>query len=271
VIETQTLNAATNPALVNKLVAEATKETKQQEKAAIAPPSETVVTLPGGYVTLDGEVITEVEVRELNGRDEEAIARASSSGKVLTTILNRGTVRIGEMDATEEVLDQMYAGDRDAVLLGIYRATFGNEAILDAYCSGCDAYKDLTVDILEDIPMKKLDDPIGSSRFSVKGKKHEYTCAIPTGKTQKELLANGDKTIAELTTILLAGTVREINGRSVLSRNQIQEIGLADRRLIATAVDERSFGPVVNRVEAPCPDCGGKVVAPISLGTLFRF
>lgn len=269
--ETNVVNAADNPALANKLVSEATKETKKQEKATIVAPSETVVTLPGGYVTLDGEVITEVEVRELNGKDEEAIARSTSAGKVLTTILNRGTVRLGELEATEESLDQMLAGDRDAVLLGIYVATFGPEAELDAYCSGCEDYKSVLINVNEDIETVKLDDPIEARKFMVSGKKHEYSCVLPTGKTQKELLLNGDKTMAELTTVLLSGVVRAIDGRSIISRNQIQEIGLADRRIIADEIAKRTFGPVVDKVEAECPDCGGKVVTPISIGTLFRF
>lgn len=269
--ETNVVNAAENPALANKLVNEATKEVKKQEVAAIEFPSESVVTLPGGHVTLEGEVITEAEVRELTGKDEEIIARSGSAGKVLTTILNRGTVRIGELDATEELLDQLLAGDRDALLIGIYNATFGSEAEIGAYCNGCEDYKSLLVDVTTDIAVKKLDDPIESRRFTVKGKKNTYTCALPNGKTQKELLLNGDKTLSELTTILLAGTVREINGRSVLNRAQIQDIGIADRRIIAEAINERTFGPVVDEVEAECPDCGGKVVAPISIGTLFRF
>lgn len=269
--EANLLNAADNPNLANQLAKEATKETKKVEKASVVPPSEVVVTLPGGFITITGEVITEAEVRELNGKDEEAIARAQDSGKMLSTILTRGTVRIGEDEATEAVLDQLLAGDRDYLLLGIYRATFGDEAEIAAYCKGCDEYKDLTVDILEDIEVEKLQDPIGDRRFEVKGKRNVYSCALPTGKTQKELMANEDKTLAELTTVLLAGCVREVNGKSILTRHQIQEIGLADRRSIADAIAQKSFGPVVNEVTADCPSCGGKVVAPISIGTLFRF
>lgn len=268
---TKTINAAENPALANQLAAEATKPSKTQEKAEIVFPSELVVTLPGGFVTLAGEVITEAEVRELNGKDEEAISRSNTPGKVLTTILSRGVARLGDMEATEDVLDQLLAGDRDYLLLSIYRATFGDEADIDAYCNGCEDYKTLTVDVEEDVEVEPLEDPINGRRFDVKTKKHTYTCVLPTGKTQKELLTGENKTIAELTTILLAGTVRAIDGKAVLGRNQIQEIGVADRRAIADELSKKTFGPVINEVSAECPDCGGEVVAPINLGTLFRF
>lgn len=266
---TETINAAENPELANKLTEEENKQAKQKPKAEIVTPRDNVVTLPGGYVTPTGEVITEAEVRELTGKDEEAIARSDNAGKVLNGILTRGTVRIGDIDATEDVLDQLFTGDRDYLLLSIYRATFGDTAITDGYCQGCNDYKTLEVDTTTDIKVDKLDDPIGDRRFQVKGKK-TYDCVIPMGKTQKELLLNGDKTLAELTTILLAGTVRAIDGNSVMGRAQIQEIGLSDRRLIADEVNKKTFGPVVDKVEAECPDCGGKVVSPISIGSLFR-
>lgn len=266
---TETINAAENPELANKLAEEENKQAKQKPKADIVTPRDNVVTLPGGYVTPTGEVITEAEVRELTGKDEEAISRSDNAGKVLNGILTRGTVRIGDIDATEEVLDQLFTGDRDYLLLSIFRATFGDTTETDGYCQGCQEYKTLEVDTTTDIKVEKLEDPIGDRRFQVKGK-HTYDCVIPTGKTQKELLMNGDKTMAELTTILLSGTVRSIDGSSVLGRAQIQEIGLADRRLIAEEVNKKTFGPVVDKVEAICPDCGGKVVSPISIGSLFR-
>lgn len=271
-MSTQTINAAENPALANSLLEQAQKETAPAvEEAIVVPPSDSVVTLPGGYVNSAGEVITEVEVKELNGRDEEAIAKATNIGRVISAILSRGTVRVGEEPVTEEILEQMYAGDRDAVLLGIYKATFGPTADLAAFCTGCKDYKSLQVNVDDDIRVVKLADPIGSRRFTVKGKKDEYTLVLPTGKTQKELLINSDKTMAELTTMLLEGTIREINNRPVFSTSQIQEIGVADRRKISDALSKKAFGPVFDEVTAACPDCGGEVAAPINVGTLFQF
>jgi hypothetical protein len=271
-VTTRTLNAAENPALANQLVQKMSQETApEKERALITSPSETVVTLPGGFFNSLGEVTREAEVRELNGRDEEAIAKSNTLGKVLSTILSRGTVRVGDQPASEEILDQMFAGDRDALLLGIYKATFGPTANLTAFCSGCKDYKTLQIDVDDDIKVKKLTDPIGDRRFTVTTKKHDYTVVLPSGKVQKELTMNADKTIAELTTLLLEGTVIEIDGSSVLSRTQIQNIGVADRREIAQALDKRAFGPVLNEVKAACPECSGEVVAPVNIGTLFRF
>jgi hypothetical protein len=271
-VSSKTINAAENPALANQLIAQMDSTSEpEKELALLVPPSDTRVNLPGGYVNLVGEVVTEAEVRELNGRDEEAISRATTVGKVLNTILLRGTVRVGEEPASEEILDQMFAGDRDAILLGIYRATFGSTADVASFCNGCKEYKTIRVDIDEDIKVRKLNDPIVDRRFTVTTKKHVYTLNLPSGKVQKELTMNSDKTLSELTTILLEGTISEIDGERVLTRAQIQEIGVADRRAIADALNERTFGPILDDVKATCPECGGEVVAPINLGTLFRF
>ena len=88
---TKTISAAANPALANNLINSALAEAPVQQEVKITPPSDTVVTLPGGYLTATGEIITEAEVRELNGSDEEAIARTANIGKAILTILHRGT------------------------------------------------------------------------------------------------------------------------------------------------------------------------------------
>ena len=121
---TKTISAANNPALANKMIKDALEKPEQVE-IRITSPSDNVVTLPGGYINATGEVITEAEVRELNGRDEEEISKASSLGKVLLAILKRGTVRVGDEQVTEDLLDRLLSGDRDMLLLGIFKATFG--------------------------------------------------------------------------------------------------------------------------------------------------
>ena len=268
---TKTISAAANPALVNKAAQDLLAEKPEQVEVRITPPSDTVVTLPGGYINAAGEVVTEAEVRELNGKDEEEISKASTLGKALMTILKRGTVRVGDEKATDQLLDNLLSGDRDMLLLGIFIATFGNVAHMSAYCPTCVESKDVDVEIDKDIKIKVLTDPINDRQFTVKGKKAEYTVILPTGITQKELLTSGDKTIAELNTLLLENTVVKINESPVLSKMQIQNLGMVDRRTLVDAINERISGPQFNDLVLDCPDCEGEVKVPISLGTLFRF
>lgn len=270
-MENNTINAANNPGLANKLIQDAmVEETVPQEPAKIKSPSEVVVHLPGGYISPNGEVYRTAEVRELNGRDEEAIVKANTWAKAMLTVLNRATVKVGEVAASEQVLDNILAADRDAIMLGIYRATFGDEIELGAACSGCNDVKTVAVDLTEDVKIKVLVDPLEDRIFKVSGKNTEYTVKLPEGKVQRELAGSSDKTTSEMDTILLEYCVMEINGKPVLGKSQVQLIGLSDRRKILEAILDKNPGPQFDDITTTCPDCGGEVVVPINIGALFR-
>jgi hypothetical protein len=266
-----TISAAENATLANDLIEQALAEPQETaENIDIILPSDTSVDLPGGYITFAGEVVKTAEVRELTGKDEEAMARALTMGRVLNIILSRAVVSIGDEPATEEMLDDMFAGDRDALLLGIYKATFGNPAKIDAYCEGCDDFKLVEVDLDNEIKVKTLSDPIGDRTFTVEGLKGSYTVAIPTGRCQRELNNAAEKTIVELQSILLEFCVKGIDGKKVLNPATVKNIGLADRRTIANELAKRNIGPQLENLTTTCPDCESEVVVPVNLGTLFR-
>jgi hypothetical protein len=268
-LTTNTVKAQDNPDLVNSLVAQALAEPEKKKKeVVVTPPSDVYVTLPGGYITPTGETVNTVEVRELNGKDEEAIARATNLGKALLSILYRGTVRVGEEPATEAIVDQLLAGDRDAIMLGIYKATFGQNAEVSGFCNSCSEFKPVIVNIDEDIKIKPL---IEDRTFAVECRVGDVIVTLPTGHVQKELVNNSEKTISELTTILLEQCVTKINGKPVIGKAQIQNLGINDRKKIGEAINEHAIGPVFEEISVTCPDCEGEVKVPINLGNLFRF
>lgn len=266
-----TINAADNPQLVNNLVEQTLNEKPKLVEPTILAPSDTTVDLPGGLVLPTGEVIRTAEVRELNGRDEEAISKAPSIGKAIMTLVDRGTVKLGDLPADEKLLYNLLLGDRDALLLGIYKATFGPTAEIPAYCGGCNDYKTANVDLNLDIESRVLPDPANQTVFTVEGKKGEIVVKLPTGKVQKELLENADKSAAELSTIILEKCIISINGAPVVSKGQVQNLSIVDRRKVLEEIDDRAPGPKLQDLTVDCPDCGGKVGVPISFGTLFRF
>lgn len=265
----KTISAAANPALANKMLSDVVEEKPQQKEIKITSPSNNVVTLPGGYITATGEVIDEAEVRELTGADEEAIAKAPNVGRALLTILQRGTVRIGEERADDKVLDGILSADRDVLLLAIFKATFGNTTVIPVYIDG--EMKEVEVDLDADIPIKTLSDKVNDRYFTVKGKKNLYTVQLPTGKTHREMIKNSEKSSAELTTLMLEGTVTEINGTPVLSKSQVQTLGIQDRKIIIDEINKRLPGPQFDNVTVTDPDTGKEVRVPVNFGTLFRF
>jgi hypothetical protein len=267
---TETIKAIDNPDLANKLLEKALAE-EPAPQIEITPPSDTTVTLPGGLVTFAGEVLRTAEVRELNGRDEEIMSKISSPTKLFSTVLSRAVVSVGDKPVTEAILDDLLLGDRDALLIAIYKATFGKNFEVDAVCNGCNAIKTIGVDLDTDIPVSVLADPASERKFLVKGRKHEYLVLLPTGVTQKEMSNKPDATSAELGSIILENTVLEIDGRPVVSKTQVQNLGIADRQAILNEMVKRNPGPKFNVISVTCPDCESEVQVPISLGTMFQF
>ena len=268
---TKTISAAANPALANNLIKDALAEKPVQKETEVITPLDTVVTLPCGYLTPEGDVITEAEVKELTGKDEEAISRATTTGKALLTTLNRGVVRIGNKKATEELLDQLLTGDRDFLLLAILRVTFGKTVSSSAFCNTCNEFKDATIDLDKDIKIKVMTDPIQERVFTIQGKSQEITAQLPNGKAQKELINNSDKTTSELNSILLENTVMKIGNSPVVSKLQVQSLGILDRRKLVDEINNRIAGPKFEDLKVNCPDCESEVQVPINLGNLFRF
>lgn len=265
----QTLRATDDVNKANNLIAQVLNEPQVVEAPKIIAPTDILVDLPGGTI-IDGEVVKTAVVRELNGKDEEAIIRADNSAKMFAIVVNRATVSLGSTKATDELLDRLLVGDRDALLIGIYRATFGDTAELSGYCDGCSEFKTVEINVIEDIKFKVLPDARETS-FFVKGKNKEFLVNLPTGITQKKILANSEATMAETLTTLLEQTVTQIDGKPVFSKSQIQALGIVDRRAIADEIADRNPGPQFDPVKVTCPDCESEVQVPISLGSLFRF
>lgn len=268
----KTISAAVNPALANQILNNALNE--EQPKAFIEPtiiaPSDNMVELPGGYINDAGEVIRTAEVREINGRDEEAISRATTPAKALLTILQRCTVKIGDEKVTEKLLDNLLSGDRDTLLLAILKVTFGSTPKVLSYCAGCEEVKEVLVDINTDIKFKMLTNPAEEAVFTVEGKAGDIVVKLPNGVAQKALINNSDKTAAELATVLLENTVISIAGSPVLSKLQVQNLSVVDRRNVIDAINEKNFGPQFEVMKTKCPDCEGEVSVPVTLDSLFR-
>jgi hypothetical protein len=266
-----TINAAANPALANQLLNQALTEVPQEITPEIISPSDTSVDLPGGYINAAGEVIRTVEVRELNGKDEEAISKAPTLGKALMTILQRGTVKVGDQKVDDKILDTMLIGDRDSILLGILKATFGPKIEIQSYCSGCNDFKSVEINVNDDIKVKVLNNPEEDRVFTVQGKNTEYVVQLPNGNVQKAMIDNMDKTSAELSTLVLEGTLVRRGNSPVISKNQVQNLSLVDRRTLIEELNKRAVGPQFDDLTIKCTDCEGEVLVPINLGTLFQF
>lgn len=270
------IDAAANPAqaqqMINdvmNMVNDTPETTPEQVAPEVIPPLDTVVTLPGGFITFAGEVITQAEVRELTGRDEEVLARTDSQEKLFQEVLTRGTVRVGNEPPSEEVLNNMLSGDRDTLLLNVFIATFGSDLEVTPYCNSCGDRVEATIDLRTDVPIRKLDSAYDRT-FTVTLSKGEAKVELPTGHTQRLMMSAMDRNFAELSTILLANTVMEIRGVTVIDASQVLDLTIRDRRKISEQIIAKTPGPQLQDVTCACPRCNSTLEVPLSLAGLFR-
>lgn len=239
------------------------------------------VELPGGLIQGDS-VIRTATVRELTGEDEEKLYKALGNKGTrlhfINTLLECGTEQIGEEPATADLLKSLLIGDREQIILGIRRVTYGNEVtVIDYKCPECDSATPLiTFEISEDIPVKRLGNPHEEIEFEVELRKGAVArVRLPNGNDQRVLLDHADATLAERNTLMLQqvmssiteanGTIHSLAGEPSLAL----KMGIADRRKILNEIVERAPGPRYNDVEFVHDACGKTVTLGIDLGDLF--
>jgi hypothetical protein len=127
----------------------------------IEPSPDSIVDLPAGWLVPDGVVQT-ARVRELTGYDEEQLARIPRAKNVpayVTEMLALGVEDLGGQKPTKDMIRAMLIGDREALLLGIRRVTYGNEVQFKLNCESCGTESDVDVLLDSDVEIRKLDDP----------------------------------------------------------------------------------------------------------------
>lgn len=271
------ISATDNPAAANDAVEKFLSGAKDEAPTPKVPEApDTVVSLPGGMVDrISGQVIREAEVRELTGADEEALAKvANHMGRYLDVLLTRGVVSLGGEKATKETLDRLLAGDRDALLVAIRKATFGKALDLNMECPHCEAKLDAEIDLDEDVPSSRLEDPVTESQFDVElDDGRTATVNLPTIQAQREIAMSGETNSAKLDTILLSRCVAEIDGVPTIGSSglmTIRNLGMKDRKRLLKEIVERNPGPRLSETKVTCPQCDEEFAVPLNLMLLFR-
>lgn len=237
---------------------------------------DTYVKLPAGLVS-DDTVYQDAEVQELTGEHEEMLAKARQSNnpaKYVNTLLQCGVVSIGGNHVSNNDLGHLLQGDLDMLILGIRRATFGNDfELFDVQCPNCGESNDLKLN-LEDIPVKELEDPEQREYFVDLRKGRKARVTFPNGAVQNEIFKK-PISIPEMNSITLAACVIsfvEADGTEHMSNGlaDVKKLGLADRKTLQDFIYESQPGPRYDQVTAQCHSCEGEVPVPLNVGILFR-
>jgi hypothetical protein len=118
-----------------------------------------------GVTWLNGERVTGAAVRALTGADEMALAPMlghASPLKIGIAIVERCCPQFhtvsGLVDTAPSLVSSLAVGDREALLLHVQAATFGNRIALVVDCPACDEAMDLPLDVAE-LLVPPLDEP----------------------------------------------------------------------------------------------------------------
>lgn len=270
-----TLNAPAQNALLNPEQTEAASNAALSSAFGEAPkiraPSDNAVTLYRGYEH-DGELLRDAEVRELTGADEEALAKVVGDWQRFgDALIQRGTVSIGGVPMSREIGDALLVGDREALVVGIRIATFGEMLEVEDYeCPECRGKSDLEIDLTALPECEGTGDPV----TVVSRQKHEAVVRYPNGADQRAIYSDSRATLAEQNTTLLARCLISLDGEpmptSTVGRVQrVRQMGFAHRRAILRYVAETQPGPRLNRIEYTHDACGSVIKLPLSMGDLF--
>lgn len=238
--------------------------------------------LPCGLAFPDGVVIDTVTVRELNGNDEEELARATKSknySHFLETLLERGVVKLGDHDPSPKLLKDLTAGDRDFLVIAIRRATYGDTLDYEKLpCLLCGEEADISVHLGDDIKNVKLDPAKTTFEMQLSGGRTARV-RIPNGHDQEELgklPPPPQTTIPEYNSMMIKQCVIEITdlatGRSrsmAVQPGMARELSMRDRKKIVDKLNSCQPGPQYNDVKYTCPSCDQEVTLSVNVGAMF--
>lgn len=260
----------------------AAKMSQSDLPVADLPPDD-LVTLPGGYIH-KGEVIKHAVVRELNGEDEEALAKALQGGNfyhLLDTLISRGTVKLGDLSPaeTQQAIPNLLVGDRDEIILGVRAATYGDTVEVFGWtCPECQGVVDkIEFSLKDDVERVKLANPLADSEFEVKllrGAKAKVRLA--TGAVQMAVWEMDNLVGPQRDDIMLSKTIQTYTDRKgqehviSLFPSMVRQMSAPDRRTIVRELSQRQPGPRYNDVRFTHDECHKEVALALGITDLFR-
>lgn len=263
-----------NPEQANAMIAAVLNDTaspsESEPKPTMEPPPDGLFKLPGTGKS--------VEVRELTGADEEALAKVQGPfSRWVSTLLELAVEKIDNKSADSEAVGSLLIGDRDYLLMAIRKVTWGPEIELsDIECSGCHELYDVVVHT-DEIPVRTLKNA-DEAQFTVALRNERVAkVRLPNGNDQAFYMERENTTDAQRNTLLLQRCVESITDAHGVEMpvagfpSMVREgLSLPDRTRLLREINNRMPGARYNEVPVPeCPSCGKTTV--IALGPVALF
>lgn len=229
----------------------------------IGKPESLTVELQRGLMDpVSGMWQTTAEVRELTGEDEEYLAslendRNMTYAKYINSLLARSTERIGtiHINGEQKVLHDLVVGDRDALFLGVIKATYGPERTFTRTCTPCGKDSDITINLIDDFPLAQPNVDVHKPIEVTLRKGGTMKFRIPTGSDSMQVVKDG-VTSAEQSTLMIARCALWEDGAPEDPVKWAKSLSLADRNKIIKALLNVELGPKIREVNTQCAHCG---------------
>jgi hypothetical protein len=220
----------------------------------------------------------EVRFRELNGADEEVLARTKDGNDLFDQVIALGTVSIDDFDVQSLPIPERHTwlrmlllGERDQLFLGIVAATFGQSKVLSFTCSACRERQDVELLLLEDFKPKEIDPSKSLETFDYRTSKgDDLVVRLVTGDDQREAFSRKGASVAEQNTVILSRVITKLNGGLVPDPlGFARSLSMKDRS--ALLADLVSRQPSVDLgVTTQCAVCQADQTLNLGWGDLFR-
>lgn len=223
-----------------------------------------------GYKDENGVMHTEFEYREMNGTDEEAIAKpkVKSSGSMVTrVILERCITRIGSIEKESvkpsewtNIIQSLAIGDQDFAMLKIREISLGDEFEVSHKCPSCKT-KINSVFTLDELPLipysgvEEIEFELPRGYKDKEGTVHKFGVLRHANGLDREAL---DKVVSQnpsmANTLLLARCIKSL-GTAPITDDLLRNLSMRDRNYLFSLIRDTSFGYDVSDFEIECPSC----------------
>lgn len=236
-----------------------------QNQMAEPKSAQGIFDLPCGYLTPEGELLTEVKVKEITGVEEDMLAAKNiPSGKKITQLLANCLERLGPMTDRPILVNcvrNMVIGDRVFLMMAIRRVTLGDDFPFEAKCDACDVKSLYSINLAE-LETKQMPDP----------KKRVFDIKLPSGKTARWHVMTGKEEESagkvqggsDQLSLSLAMRLDMLNEKPV-DIDDVKALNMKDRNFLRDAFNDVEGG-VETSLDLVCPQCGADFNTELDVG-----
>lgn len=229
--------------------------------------------LLAGYKDENGIIHNTYTMREMTGKDEEAISRPDVKGnpcraasvllaRVCTSIGSLTPRSVGGYDKWEKLIKNLYVGDQDIMFITNRKLSYGSTVSVTHQCPNEQCKRKLEtefdLDELEIIDFKgerEIAFNLPKGYTDKKGNKHnEGILRLPTGLDREVLIPVARTNVAKANTSMLTRLCTFKDGYPI-DDDVMAALTVRDREYLNTLLQENLFG-VKTEIDVMCPDCG---------------